>query len=254
MVTLKTPRELELMRTAGGIVAEALAWVESAVRPGVSTQHLNDGVEAIIRERGGTPEFLGYRGFPASICASINEEVVHGIPSPDRVLRDGDIIGVDVGVRYKNYIGDSARTFSVGEVDETSQRLLEATRKSLEAALEAARAGVRLVEVSRAVERTAREYGFGVVREYAGHGLGSQMHEDPQILNYHDPDGRFNDLVLRAGMTLAIEPMLNAGTWRTEVLEDGWTVVTRDRKRSAHFEHSIGITENGVQVLTELGS
>jgi methionyl aminopeptidase len=170
------------------------------------------------------------------------------------VLRDGDIIGVDVGVRYKNYIGDSARTFSVGEVDETSQRLLEATRKSLEAALEAARAGVRLVEVSRAVERTAREYGFGVVREYAGHGLGSQMHEDPQILNYHDPDGRFNDLVLRAGMTLAIEPMLNAGTWRTEVLEDGWTVVTRDRKRSAHFEHSIGITENGVQVLTELGS
>jgi methionyl aminopeptidase len=251
MISIKTPREMELMREAGRIVAEALAWVESAIAPGVSTKRLNDGVDALIRERGATPEFLGYRGYPASICASINEEVVHGIPSPDRVLHDGDIVGIDVGVRYRNYIGDSARTYPVGEVDETSRKLLEATRRALEAAMEAMRPGIKLVEVSRAIERTARRYGFGIVREYAGHGLGTDMHEDPQILNYVDPDGRFNDLVLEKGMTLAVEPMLNAGTWKTEVLGDGWTVVTRDRKRSAHFEHSLGVTEDGVVVLTE---
>jgi methionyl aminopeptidase len=251
MISIKTPREMELMREAGRIVARALAWVDSQVAPGVSTKHLNDGVDAIIRENGGTPEFLGYRGYPASICASINEEVVHGIPSEERVLQDGDIIGVDVGVRYRNYIGDSARTFAVGAIDETSERLLEATRESLEAAVETIRPGVKLVDVSRAVEKVARSYGFGIVREYAGHGLGTDMHEDPQVLNYVDPDGRFNDLVLESGMTLAVEPMLNVGTWKTEVLGDGWTVVTRDRKRSAHFEHSLGVTDDGVVVLTE---
>ena len=246
------------MREAGRIVAEALDWVASQVAPGVSTQHLNVGVETIIRERGGTPEFLGYPSsdprvpaFPASICASINEEIVHGIPTEDRVLQEGDIIGVDVGVRLRGYIGDSARTFAVGEVDETSRRLLEATERSLMAAIEAAGPSVKLVELSRAVEAIAREYGFEVVREYAGHGLGSSMHEDPQILNYEDSGGRFNNLVLEPGMTMAVEPMLNVGTWRTKTLGDGWTVVTKDGTRSAHFEHSLAITEDGVTVLTE---
>ena len=251
MVSIKTPREMALMSEAGRIVATVLSWISDEIAPGVSTEHLDRGARAIIEEHGGTPEFLGYRGYPAAICASINEEVVHGIPSAERILEEGDIIGVDVGVRYKNYIGDSARTFAVGAVDETSQKLLEATEKSLGAAIDLIRPGIKLIEVSRAIEDVARRYGFSVVQEYAGHGLGSEMHEDPQVLNYEDPDGRFNDLVLESGMTLAIEPMLNVGTWRTEVLGDGWTVVTRDRKRSAHFEHSMGVTDDGVLVLTE---
>jgi methionyl aminopeptidase len=223
----------------------------------VTTQELNDGVEQLIRRRGGTPEFLGYPSgrprvpaFPASICASINEEIVHGIPSRERVLAEGDIIGVDVGVRRKGYIGDAARTFAVGPVDETSRRLLEATEKSLQAAIDALRPGRKLVEVSRAVEAVAREFGFEVVQEYAGHGLGSSMHEEPQVLNYEDSSGRFNGLVLEPGMTMAIEPMLNVGTWRTRVLADGWTVVTADGERSAHFEHSLAVTEDGALVLT----
>ncbi len=259
MITIKTQREMDLMREAGRIVGRCLAWVGETVAPGVSTLQLDEGVEAIIREAGGTPEFLGYpkpgsKPFPASICASINEEVVHGLPSSDRILADGDIISVDVGVRRKNYIGDAARTFAVGAVDDESKRLLAATSQCLQAAIDTIRPGIKLEEVSRAIESVAQEHGFGdgIVKEYAGHGLGSEMHEDPQVLNYYDPKGAFNDRVLTAGMTLAIEPMLNAGTWKTKEDSDGWTVKTRDGKRSAHFEHSLGITDDGVLVLTEL--
>jgi methionyl aminopeptidase len=252
MITIKSSREVALMREAGRIVAEAHAWVAQAIRPGVTTKELDEGVEGLIRRRGGTPEFLGYHGFPASICASRNEEIVHGIPSEEVVLVEGDILGVDVGVRYKNYIGDAAWTYPVGQIDGTSRRLLDATRRCLEIAIETVAPGRKLVDVSRAIEAHAVAEGFAVVREYAGHGLGSQMHEDPQILNYHDPNGRFNDVVLEPGMTLAVEPMLNVGGWETEVLADGWTVVTKDRSRSAHFEHSLAVTDAGVEVLTVL--
>ncbi|GAB4567205.1 MAG: type I methionyl aminopeptidase [Anaerolineae bacterium] len=256
-VHLKTPEEIRLMRKAGRIVAEVHELMKRMIRPGVSTAELDAAAEDLIRRRNAIPAFKGYphtgvNDFPATICASINEELVHGIPSPTRVLREGDIISIDVGAVYEGYYGDSAWTYPVGKISEEAQRLLEATEGALFAGIEAARAGHRLREVSAAIQRYVEERGFSVVREYTGHGIGRQMHEPPQILNYVNPldgDGR---LEMRPGLTMALEPMVNAGGWQTRVLSDRWTVVTADGSLSAHFEHTIAVTDGEPEILTRL--
>ncbi len=256
MIILKTRAEIALMREAGRIVARVHEALREMIRPGVTTAALNRRADEIIRAHGAIPTFLGYphtgkNDFPASICTSINEVLVHGIPSEERWLEAGDIISIDVGATYRGWVGDAAWTYPVGEIDEESQRLLAATEGGLWAAIAKARPGNYLADISAAVESYVTRQGFSVVREYTGHGVGRKMHEDPQVLNYV-PQGAGRGPRLRAGMTLAIEPMVNAGTWRTRTLEDGWTVVTLDGKRSAHFEHSIAITEDGPLVLTQL--
>jgi methionyl aminopeptidase len=226
------------------------------VRPGVTTFDLNARAEEILQQHDAISPFLGYphtgkNDYPASICASINEELVHGIPSHERWLEAGDIISIDVGAVYRGWVGDSAWTYPVGTIDAGSVRLLEATEGSLWAGIAAARGGAYLTDISRAVETHVTSAGFAVVREYTGHGVGRRMHEEPQVLNYV-PVGAGKGPRLRPGTTLALEPMVNAGTWRTRVLADGWTVVTADGKRSAHFEHSIAVTEGEAIVLTVL--
>ena len=249
-VTLKGPYELGLMRTAGQIVAEVHETVRQAIKPGVTTGELNRLADALIRKRNGVPSFLGYNGFPASICASINDELVHGIPSAKRVLKASDIISVDVGVIYKGFHGDSAWTYPVGEITDEAKRLLAVTEQSLYVGIEQVAPGKTFGDVSGAIQRYVEGHGFSVVREYTGHGIGRQMHEDPQILHYLHPDDKVQYWILRPGMTFAIEPMVNVGTWKTQVLEDGWTVVPEDRRLSAHFEHTLAVTENGVEILT----
>ncbi|MFC2029769.1 type I methionyl aminopeptidase [Chloroflexota bacterium] len=250
MITLKSERELGLMREAGRIVAEVLSRIKEAVAPGVSTAALEAVAdEIIIGKYGAVPSFKGYRGFPGMVCASINEEIVHGIPR-ERILHEGDIVSVDVGVIYNGYHGDAAITVAVGEIDAESQRLMDVTVESLRIGIEAAQAGSWTSDISKAVEGYVEDQGFSVVREYTGHGIGRQMHEDPQIPNYHNP--RMGRARLRPGMTFALEPMVNAGGWRTRVLEDNWTVVTDDGKRSAHFEHTVAVTSNGPEILTTL--
>ncbi|HHX75569.1 MAG TPA: type I methionyl aminopeptidase [Firmicutes bacterium] len=248
MITIKSKRELELMRTAGRVVAEVLQALEQAVRPGITTAELDKIAERLIRKAKCQPAFLGYRGFPASICTSINEEVVHGIPSL-RKLQAGDIISIDVGAVYQGYYGDAAMTFPVGEIDPEAQRLIKVTRQSLYAGIAQAVPGNHLSDISHAVQTYVEEHGFAVVRNYVGHGIGNNMHEEPQVPNFGKP-GRGPRL--EAGMTLAIEPMVNAGTWQVETLQDNWTVVTLDRKWSAHFEHTIAITEETPMILTAL--
>jgi methionyl aminopeptidase len=226
------------------------------IRPGVTTADLNAKADTIIRAHHAIPAFLGYpytgkNDFPASICTSINQEVVHGIPSSARWLEPGDIVGVDVGAIYHGWVGDAAWTYPVEAVDEATRRLLKVTEGALWAGIAQARVGNRLSDVSRAIQEYASLRGFTVVREYTGHGIGRQMHEAPQVLNYI-PSGAGRGPRLQAGMTLALEPMVNAGTWQTRVLADGWTVVTTDGRWSAHFEHTIVITTNGPEVLTVL--
>lgn len=252
MIMLKSAREIGLLREAGRLAAEALAWAGRNAQPGRTTADLDAGVEAFIRSRGATPEFKGYHGFPASICASVNEEIVHGIPGR-RVLREGDIISIDVGVRHRDFVGDTAWTFPVGKVSPEAQRLMDACREALEAAIRAAKPGGRLSEIARAVQKVAEERGYGVVREYAGHGVGRQMHEEPQVPNYVDDQLLRNDVVLEEGLVLAVEPMLCAGSGRTRVAADKWTVVTADGALAAHFEHSIAFTRRGVEILTLAG-
>jgi len=251
MMVLKTDREIGLLREAGQIAAEALAWAGRNAVPGRTTAELDAGVEAMIRARGGTPEFKGYHGFPASICASVNEEVVHGIPG-NRALEDGDIISIDVGVRYRDFVGDTAWTFGVGEISPAARRLLKATEESLEAAIRAARVGGRLSEIARAVQRVAESYGYSLVKDYAGHGVGRQMHEEPQVPNFVDAHLLRNDVILEEGLVIAIEPMLCAGTGQTRVAPDRWTVLTADGGLAAHFEHSVAFASTGVEVLTRL--
>lgn len=250
MISLKSEQELALMRQAGQIVAEVLARIEADLVPGMTTADLEAiARQVIVEKHDAVPSFKGYRGYPAMICASVNEEVVHGIPGPRR-LNEGDIVGIDVGAIYRGYHGDAALTLPVGRVDEGSQRLLEVTAQALQKGIDAAQAGKRTSDISRAIQECAEAQGFSVVREYTGHGIGRRMHEDPQVLNYHEP--RMGSVQLRPGMTLALEPMVNAGDWLTRVLEDNWTVVTADGKRSAHFEHTIVITKNGPEILTRL--
>ncbi len=246
MIKRKTARELERMRRAGWIVAQTLELLRGMVAPGITTRELDRAAEDLIRRLGGVPSFKGYRGYPATICASVNEEIVHGIPG-ERRLVEGDIISLDVGAIWEGYQGDAAITVGVGRISPQAQHLLEATQRALEAGIAAARAKARLGDISHAVELVARQAGCEVVREYGGHGIGREMHEEPRVPNW-GPAGR--GLVLEPGMTLALEPILTLGSFATQVLADRWTVVTADRSLAAHFEHTIVITEDGAEILT----
>lgn len=248
MIVLKSERELEYMRDAGKIVAETHREVSKAVAPGVTTGELDRIAENYIRSKGARPSFKGYHGFPASICASVNEEVVHGIPGL-RKLKDGDIISIDIGAEINGYHGDAAVTLPVGEIDEEIQRLLTVTEEALYKGISQAVIGNRLSDISHAIQKHVEDNGFSVVRDYVGHGVGRQMHEEPQVPNFGMP-GRGPRL--RPGMTLAIEPMVNMGTHEVITLSDNWTVITKDKKPSAHFEHSIAITDDGPEILTKL--
>jgi methionyl aminopeptidase len=251
VIIIKSAHEIELMREAGSIVAEVLDTLATMVQPGRTTEELDQKAESIIRGRGAVPSFKGYRGFPSTICASVNEELVHGIPSGSTILAEGDIISIDVGAIFQGFHGDSARTFPVGEISSQAQRLLDTTKRALAAGIGQARVGRRFGDISRAIQELVEADGFSVVREYTGHGIGRTMHEDPQILHYLNPRDAMRKRPLRAGMTFALEPMVNSGDWTTRVLDDGWTVVTSDGKLSAHFEHSLAISESGEpEVLT----
>jgi methionyl aminopeptidase len=248
-IELKSPVDLERMRRAGRLAAQVLDAVGRAVKPGVTTKDLDRLAETFIRDAGGIPTFVGYRGYAASICASINEEVVHGIPHPKRVLREGDIVGIDVGATLDGFVGDTAATFPVGRISEEAAALLRSTRESLDQGIAAARVGNRLGDVSSAIQRVAESRGYSVVRDFVGHGIGRNMHEEPSVPNYGTAG---TGLRLEAGLVIALEPMVNVGTWRVQVLKDGWTVVTQDNRLSAHFEHTVAVTEAGPEVLTRL--
>ena len=246
MINIRTSDEITLIRESGRLVAGSLDLAAELVGAGVSTGKLDSEIEEYIRSHGATPEFKGFHGYPAAICASVNEEVVHGIPGP-RVLRNGDIIGIDVGVRKNGYVADGARTYAIGGITERTERLVKVTKKALDTAISMLSEGIHLSDICSAIQKTAEGAGFSVVRELAGHGVGTELHEPPEIPNYGEP-GR--GPILKAGMILAIEPMVNAGKPGVETLEDNLTVVTADRHRSAHFEHTIAVTTNGADVLT----
>ncbi|HON46051.1 MAG: type I methionyl aminopeptidase [Planctomycetes bacterium] len=251
MVSRKSQREIEIMRKAGSLVAQSLQLVESLIAPGVTTAYLNDEVEKFILANDATPEFKGFDGFPAAICASINEEIVHGVPGTRR-LEDGDIISIDIGVRYQGYVGDAAKTFPVGNISPVAKNLLEVCEKSLYLGIESATIGNKLSHISGSIQTYVESKGYSVVRDYTGHGIGRKMHEDPQIPNYVGDDWLDLDLVLKQGHCLAIEPMVNIGTYRTKTKKrHGWDVVlTKDNKLSAHFEHTIAVTSDGPMILT----
>ena len=247
MVVLKTSRELAAMRDAGRISARALKLAGEAVEPGVSTWEIDRIVRRYIEGQGAVPTFLGYGGFPASACISVNNVVIHGIPRKDQKLRAGDIVSVDVGATYEGFVGDNAWTFPCGDVSSEAKALMDATRESLFEGIRAAQAGNRIGDIGSAVQRYVEARGYSVVRDFVGHGVGAKLHEDPSVPNYGTP-GR--GVRLLPGMTIAIEPMINAGGHTVRTLPDGWTVVTTDGKLSAHFEHSIAITKDGPVILT----
>ena len=250
MIQLKSPREIDVMAQGGRILAATVETLRQAVRPGISTGELDDLAERFIRSHAGAvPSFKGLYGFPGSICASINNEVVHGIPSRKRVLKDGDIISIDVGVRFEGYHTDSATTVAVGDVSEESLDLLDVTQTALAAGIAEARAGNHLGDIGAAIQAVVERAGFSVVRELVGHGIGTEFHEEPQVPNYGKPK-RGTKLV--PGLTIAIEPMVNVGSAKTRTMPDKWTVVTVDGKRSAHFEHTVAITDGEPRVLTRL--
>ena len=243
---VKTEEEIELMRNSSRVVAQTLRLAGEMIRPGITTLDLDKAAEEFITSKGGLPSFKGYRGYPASICASINSEVVHGIPGK-RELNEGDIISIDVGVLKEGYHGDGAATFGVGKISQAAARLLKATRSALMAGIEKAVAGNRIVDISRAMQRVVENAGYSVVTDLVGHGIGQQMHEEPQVPNFVVPG---ESPELRSGMTLAVEPMVNAGRSEVKLKGDGWTVVTRDGSLSAHFEHTIALTNDGAEILT----
>jgi methionyl aminopeptidase len=247
VIVHKSPREIELMRRGGHILADVVAMLRGTVQAGMSTLEIDEEVEAFIVGRGARSAFKGYRGFPATVCVSINDEVVHGIPSAHRRLKEGDIVGLDLGCIVDGYYADCAFTMAIGEIPPRVQQLLDVTRESLEHAIDQCRPGRRLSDVSHAVQAHVEAHGFGVVRAFVGHGIGRALHEDPQIPNFGDP-GRGPQL--KPGMVLAIEPMVTLGTWDVRILEDGWTAVTRDGSLAAHFEHTVAVTDNGPDVLT----
>ena len=250
MIIIKNSEQLKLMREAGRITAEALMVAKEAVRPGISTLELDAKIRRHIEKSGAIPSFLGYSGFPGSACISINNEVIHGIPSAKRVLCEGDVVKIDVGARFRGYNGDSARTFPVGKVSDEALRLISVTEMSFYEAMKYAKAGNRVGDIGFAVENFVISNGFTVVKSYTGHGVGAELHEEPEIPNY----GRAGrGARLYSGMTLAIEPMVNAGGEGVRVLKDGWTVVTNDGKLSAHYENSIAITDGDPIILTEIG-
>ncbi len=247
MIICKSSAEIALMREAGSIVANTHRLLAQAIEPGISTLELDQIADKYIRSQGAIPSFNGYNGFPASICTSVNEELVHGIPSKRKLL-EGDIISIDIGAEYQGYHGDSAWTYGVGAVSDTARRLLEVTEASLFAGLEIVKQDVRLFTVSHAIQQCIEHAGMSVVREYVGHGIGAALHEEPQIPNYGSPD---RGPRLKSGMTLAIEPMVNAGGRYVKTLDDGWTVVTEDGSLCAHFEHTVVVTIDGFEILTK---
>jgi len=248
MIVLKSDRELAYMRDAGRIVAETHAELEKAVAPGITTLALDEIAEDYITKKGAIPAFKGYHGFPASICTSVNEEVVHGIPGL-RVLKSGDIISIDIGAVINGYYGDAARTLPVGTISEDALNLLKVTEEALYKGIEQVKVGNRLSDISHAIQSHAEKNGYSVVRDYVGHGIGTKMHEAPQVPNFGLPG---HGPRLKPGMCLAIEPMVNMGTYEVETLLDNWTVVTRDKQLSAHFEHTVAVTEKGPLILTEI--
>ena len=249
MIILKSKKEIEFIREAGKIVAYAHELLREAIKPGISTFELDEIAYRAIVKHNASPSFKGYGGFPASICASKNDVVVHGIPRKDDILMEVDIISIDIGAEYKGYHGDAAKTHPVGKITEDDARLIRETRESFYKGIEQALVGKRLSDISHAIQSHVEEFGFSVVREFVGHGVGRSLHEDPQIPNYGPPD---RGPRLESGMVLAIEPMINQGTYKVQVLEDGWTVKTIDGKKSSHYEHTIAITDNGPDILTKL--
>ena len=251
MITLKSPHEIELMRRAGKITAAARALARDMVKPGVTTAQIDKAVFQFIKEQGATPSFLHYNGYPASVCVSVNDEIIHGIPSKKRYLEEGDIVSIDVGATYKGYVGDCAGTFPVGEASPEALELIRITRQSFFEGIKYARAGNRLNDISAAVQQYAESHGCGVVRDYVGHGIGTKMHEDPEVPNYvPDRRERRPNPRLLPGMTLAVEPMINAGGPAVRVLSNKWTVVTVDGSLSAHYENTILITDGEPEILT----
>lgn len=248
MILLKSAAEIAKMEVASRIVAEILAEVKEHIRAGVETRELDEVAQKGCRRHRVEPAFKGYRGYPASLCIAVNEEVVHGIPG-NRKLKAGDIVSLDFGVRYDGYYGDAAITATVGEVSPQAQLLLKATEEALYAGIDQMRVGNRVSDISHATQTTVERYGFSVIRQFVGHGIGRSLHEDPQIPNF-GPPGR--GPILKAGMTFAIEPMTSAGSWQVKILEDGWTAVTQDGSLAAHFEHTVALTEKGVLILSRL--
>jgi methionine aminopeptidase, type I (EC 3.4.11.18) len=248
MVILKSPEEIEKLKASNGIVADILSELRDMIRPGITTIDMDRYSEELALRKGAKPAFKGYMGYPFSLCVSINNEVVHGMPS-DRALKEGDIVSLDFGVCYNGYYGDSAITIPVGKVPDIAKRLIGTTRKALYSGIEKTRAGNRLGDISAAIQEQVEAAGFSVVRDFVGHGIGKSLHEDPQIPNF---GVRGRGIKLKPGMVFAIEPMVNEGTYKIKVLSDGWTAVTSDGKLSAHFEHSLAITEKGPVILSEM--
>ena len=247
MISLKTEREIDLMRKAGSVVARLLQEMSEMVAPGISTGELDRYAESRCKELGVIPIFKGYHGFPASVCISLNDEVVHGIPSMKRFLKDGDIVGLDFGVSYEGWYADSARTVPVGTISTQAKQLIEVTQEGLNQGIQACKDGNRLYDIGHSVQKYIESFGYSVVREFVGHGIGRALHEEPQVPNF-GPKGK--GLLLKVGMVLAIEPMVNAGSHEVKVLRDGWTAVTVDHALSAHFEHTVAITPRGPEILT----
>ncbi len=246
-IILKTPDEIKIMRKAGGILSKILKQVAASVADGVTTRDIDLLTESLIVQHGCRAAFKGYRGFPGSACVSVNQEVVHGIPG-NRKIKNGDIVSIDVGLIYQGYYADTATTVTVGPVSEQTKKLVEVTRESLHAGIMQARAGQHLSDISHAVQKHVEHHGFSVVRDFVGHGIGTTLHEEPEIPNYGPPH---TGPILREGMVFCIEPMVNMGSWQTKIMDDGWTVETEDGTPSAHFEHMIAVTAGGPDILTE---
>lgn len=246
MIPLKSEKDLEMMRKAGKILARIMQKLQKFIARGISTNQINQLAEELILQENTMPAFKGYKSFPTSICTSVNEEIVHGLPS-QRVLKEGDIISLDLGINYDGYFSDIAITLSIGQVDSRTKKLIEVTKKALSEGIKQARMGNYLSNISYTVQDYVERYGFSVVRQFVGHGIGKNLHEEPEIPNFGRPN---QGPILKKGMVLAIEPMVNMGTWESEILDNGWTAVTKDGMPSAHFEHTVAITENGPEILT----
>lgn len=246
MIPIKSDRDIEMMRISGKILAQVLNKLRQAVRPGVTTREIDKLAEEMVVENKGLPAFKGYKGFPATLCTSVNEEIVHGIPG-DRRLTEGDIISIDLGVNYQGYFSDAAITLAVGRIDSRLKKLVDTAKKALTEGIKKARPGNHLTDISHSIQNCVEQNGFSVVRQFVGHGIGTRLHEEPEIPNFGAPG---HGPVLKKGMVLAIEPMINMGTWDSEILSNGWTAVTKDGEPSAHFEHTVAITDKGAQILT----
>ncbi len=248
MIPIRSVEEIKILRETNKIVARILKSLKAAVKPGISTKDLELIAEDLIYKTGAVPAFKGYKGYTSCICTSINEEVVHGIPSKERILKNGDIISIDLGVKFKGYYGDAAVTCPVGEIDSETKRLIEVTEKALYLGIEQGRDGNHLFDISWAIQSFVEDAGYGVIRDFVGHGIGTSLHEEPQVPNFGEPH---TGPILREGMVLAIEPMVSQGTWEVKVLNDGWTAVTLDGSLSCHFEHTVAIMKNGPIILSE---